>query len=63
MFLSYNSASVLCVLVVVFELLFSFSVVFSGCSIRQKLPPESTILKLNKNSKTTTRTHNTEAEF
>jgi hypothetical protein len=48
--------------VVVFELLFSFSIVFSGGIITQKLPPESTILKLNYNSKTTPRKHNTEAE-
>jgi hypothetical protein len=50
--------------VVVFELLISFSIVFSGSGIiTHKLPPENTILKLNYNSKTTTRTHNTEAEL
>jgi hypothetical protein len=45
MFLSYNSASPLCVLFVVFELL-----------------PENKTLKLNNNSKNTTRKYNTEAE-
>jgi hypothetical protein len=43
---------------VVFVLLFSFSIVFSG-----GLPPENTILKLHNNTKATPRKHNTEAEL
>jgi hypothetical protein len=43
--------------VVVFVLLFSLSIVFKN------LPPENTILKLNNNTKTHTRKHNTKAEL
>jgi hypothetical protein len=35
----------------------------SGSVLRFLVPPENTTLKLNNNSKTTTRTHNTEVEL
>jgi hypothetical protein len=50
--------------VVEFELLFSFSVVFSGGSLWAIIQLQyCATLKLNNNSKTTTRKHNIEAEL
>jgi predicted Na+-dependent transporter len=51
-FFSYNSASVLCVLVVVLELLFSFRVVFS----------DGSFFSFSEAEKITIRKDNTEAE-